>query len=151
VLHALIFDFLNFTSGRLDPSYEAIARKANVCRRTVASALQTLRSYGLLNWVRRCSESFEDGRFVLEQDTNAYAILPETQWRGYKPPIEPPAPQAGTWGEHPPLPALLDQAAAEIQRNGSHRTVVGMLGADPTDIVSAALASLGRWLPEENS
>ena len=30
VLHALIFDFLNFRSGQLDPSYAAIARKANV-------------------------------------------------------------------------------------------------------------------------
>jgi len=36
VLHALIFDFLNHRTGRLDPSYEAIARKAGVCVRTVA-------------------------------------------------------------------------------------------------------------------
>ena len=36
VLHALIFDFLNYRSGQLDPSYAAIARKANVCERTVA-------------------------------------------------------------------------------------------------------------------
>jgi hypothetical protein len=27
VLHTLIFDFLNFSTGRLDPSYAAIARK----------------------------------------------------------------------------------------------------------------------------
>ena len=33
VLHALIFDFLNYRSGRLDPSYAAIAHKANVCER----------------------------------------------------------------------------------------------------------------------
>jgi hypothetical protein len=34
VLHALIFDFLNYRTGQLDPSYEAIARKANgVCQR----------------------------------------------------------------------------------------------------------------------
>ena len=30
VLHALIFDFMNWRSGRLDPSYAAIARAANV-------------------------------------------------------------------------------------------------------------------------
>ena len=48
VLHALIFDFLNYRSGRLDPSYAAIARKANVCERTVATALKRLRSLGIL-------------------------------------------------------------------------------------------------------
>ena len=42
VLHTLIFDFLNYMSGRLDPSYAAIARKANVCQRTVATAIQKL-------------------------------------------------------------------------------------------------------------
>ena len=39
VLHALIFDFLNHRTGRLDPWYEAIARKAGVCVRAVATAL----------------------------------------------------------------------------------------------------------------
>jgi hypothetical protein len=38
VLEALLFDFLNYTSGQLDPSYAAIARKANVCVRTVIPA-----------------------------------------------------------------------------------------------------------------
>ena len=98
VLHALIFDFLNFATGRLDPSYAAIARKANVCERTVATALARLRELGILHWVRRCAESWRDGRFVLEQETNAYAVLPESQWRGYRPPAEAPAPVAGHVG-----------------------------------------------------
>jgi hypothetical protein len=38
VLHTLIFDFMNYTTGRLDPSYAAIATKAGVCARTVATA-----------------------------------------------------------------------------------------------------------------
>ena len=91
VLHALIFDFLNHRTGRLDPSYAAIAAKAGVCVRTVATALKRLRELGILNWVRRCAESWRDGRFVLEQETNAYGLLPESQWRGYRPPPEPPA------------------------------------------------------------
>jgi hypothetical protein len=33
-------------------------------------------------------------RFVLEQDTNAYAVLPGSQWRGYRPP----QPALGTLG-----------------------------------------------------
>jgi hypothetical protein len=48
VLHALVFDFLNYASGRLDPSYAAIARKANVCERTVANALTLAIELGLL-------------------------------------------------------------------------------------------------------
>ena len=48
VLHSLIFDFLNHRTGRLDPSYAAIAQKAGVCVRTVASALKRLRELGIL-------------------------------------------------------------------------------------------------------
>jgi Fur family ferric uptake transcriptional regulator len=47
---------------------------------------------GVDDWVRRCAESWHDGRFVLVQQTNAYAVPPESQWRGYRPPQEPPGP-----------------------------------------------------------
>jgi hypothetical protein len=145
VLHTLLFDFLNYTSGRLDPSYAAIARKANVCQRTVATALAKLRDLGVLNWVRRCAEGRqEDGRFMLQQETNAYAVLPETQWRGYRPPLDPPAPQPGTRGDHPPLPDVMSQAVAERQQGGSLRQVIGILDRDPTDTLAAALARLGQ-------
>ena len=151
VLHALLFDFLNYTSGQLDPSYAAIARKANVCQRTVANALNKLRARGLLNWVRRCAETRrEDGRFMLEQETNAYAVLPETQWRGYRPPLDPPAPEAGTWGDHPALPSVLAQAVAEGQEGGTLRQVIGILDSDPTDALAAALARLGRSMQASN-
>jgi hypothetical protein len=144
VLHALIFDFLNYASGRLDPSHAAIARKANVAERTVRYALARLRSLGILNWVRRCAESWRDGRFVLEQETNAYAVLPATQWCGYRPPAEPVAPASGTWGDHPPLPSLLVQAAAERQQGASLRSMIGILDADPADLLAGALARLGQ-------
>jgi hypothetical protein len=145
VLHSLLFDFLNYTSGRLDPSYAAIARKANVCQRTVATALSKLRAAGVLNWVRRCVEGRqEDGRFMLQQETNAYAVLPETQWRGYRPPLEPLAPESGTWGDHPALPDVMSQALVERQQGGSLRQVIGILDSDPTDALAAALARLGQ-------
>ncbi len=48
VLHAL--GLLNFATGRLDPSYAAIA------------TTETRN----LHWVRRCTESWRDGRFVLD-------------------------------------------------------------------------------------
>ena len=144
VLHTLIFDFLNYTSGRLDPSHAAIARAANVCERTVRNALKRLKELGILNWVRRCAESWKDGRFCLEQETNAYAVLPASQWRGYSEPPEAPPPEPGTWGDHPPLPSQLEQAITELRAGGGMRTAIGMLDADPTDILGAALARLGR-------
>ena len=144
VLHALIFDFLNHRTGRLDPSYAAIARKAGVCVRTVAAALKRLRELGILAWVRRCAETWRDGRFVLEQETNAYAVLPATQWRGYRPPQDPPGPLPGTWGEPTPMPSVLAQAALEGRHSGDLRVVVGILDADPKDRLAAALARLGR-------
>jgi hypothetical protein len=151
VLHTLIFDFLNFRSGQLDPSYAAIARKANVCERTVATAIQRLKALGILNWVRRCAESRrEDGRFVLEQETNAYAVLPASQWRGYREPPEVPPPTPGTWGDHPPLPSLLAQAAAERQAGGTMQGMIGILDSDPSDMLAMALARLGRAVQVEN-
>jgi hypothetical protein len=144
VLHALIFDFLNYRTGQLDPSHAAIARKANVCVRTVANALKRLRELGLLHWQRRCTPSWQDGRFVLEQDTNSYGLLPATQWHGYRAPPEPVAPWPDTWGATPPLPSQLDQAAEESRQGGGMRTVIGMLECDPPNSPAGVLARLGR-------
>jgi hypothetical protein len=140
VLHALIFDFLNHRTGRLDPSYAAIAAKAGVCVRTVASALQQLKALGILNWVRRCAERWADGRFVLEQETNAYAVLPESQWRGYRAPPEPPGPAPGTCGEPAPILCAVAQAALE----GDLAAKVQALSSDPKEGLAAVLARLGR-------
>jgi hypothetical protein len=134
----------------LDPSHAAIARKANVCERTVRNALRRLKDLGILNWVRRCAESWQDGRYVLEQATNAYAVLPPSQWRGYKEPPEPPPPAPGTWGDHPPLPSLLAQASAETKASGDMRTVVAILENDPQDMLARALARLGRAVQMKN-
>jgi hypothetical protein len=148
VLHALIFDFLNHRTGRLDPSYAAIAAKAGVCVRTVATALKRLRELGILNWVRRCAESWRDGRFVLEQETNAYAVLPESQWRGYRAPPEPPAsPWPDTWGEAPRMPSALVLAALEGDLAGK----VHALASDPKDGLAAALARLGQAFLARNA
>lgn len=82
VLHALVFDFLHFRTGRLDPGYDAIARKANLARSTVAVAIKRLASLGILSWERRCSPSADEaGRFRLQQETNAYTLHPEGAWQ----------------------------------------------------------------------
>ena len=151
VLHTLIFDFLNYASGRLDPSYAAIARKANVCARTVATALQKLKSLGILNWAQRSEEAWENGGFLLVQMTNAYAILPDSQWRGYRPPMEAPPPHSDSWGATPPLPCLLAQATAESVAGGGMRQVLAILGSDPADELATALARFGRTISDGNS
>lgn len=142
VLHAMLFDCLNYASGRLDPSYEGLARLACISYRSVARGLQRLRAAGVLNWVRRCTPTLQDGRFVLEQDTNAYAVLPATQWRGYAVPAPVPPPAAGTWGDHPPLPDLLTQAMQERQAGAGIRRTIDLLSVDPRDHLAVALARL---------
>ena len=147
VLHSLIFDFLNHTTGRLDPSYDAIQRATRLCRQTVATALARLKQLGIINWIRRCREDSDDcGRFVLRQETNAYAILPTSQWRDYVAWTAPEPPHPTTWGAYPPLPSLIEQAASTRQEGGSMEAIVTQLGDDPRDTVAAALASLGRAL-----
>ena len=112
--------------------------------RSVARGLQKLKAAGVLNWIRRCVENIQDGRFTLAQETNAYAVLPATQWRGYQAPPPAPPPDRGTWGDHPPLPDMLTQAADEIRGGGGRQSVLALLGGDPTDGLALALAGLGR-------
>lgn len=104
VLRVLVFDFYSYGSGRCDPSYEAIARMANVARSTAAAALKRLRDLGIINWVRRCSDSYEDGIYVLSQETNAYALVPAPQWADAADlPARAPLPDRAIWSG-PPAP-----------------------------------------------
>jgi hypothetical protein len=69
-------------------------------------------------------------------------VLPESQWRGYRPPAEPPGPAPETWGGPvPPLPSAVALAALEADLAGK---VQGALITDPGDALARALASLGR-------
>src|SRR3954447_16700371 len=145
VLSVLIFDFLDYATGRLDPSHAAIARKARMCARTVCTALQKLRAYGILNWIRRCHEEETPWGVRRRQDTNAYQIL--------SPPIiddDPPPPEPGTCGEHPPLPELLEQAA-EALIAGDRITMLTMLEADPGDELALLLAGFYRAMDEREA
>jgi len=53
VLRALITRFHNVKTGRLDPSYAAIAKAANVARSTAQEAIARLELAGLVDHVRR--------------------------------------------------------------------------------------------------
>jgi hypothetical protein len=144
VLHALLFDLLNYASGRLDPSYAKIAQKACVSVRSVARGLVNLKAAGVLDWLRRSKPSVQEGEFLLKQDTNAYAVLPVSQWHGFQDQDEAPAPQPGTWGDHPPLPDQLAQAVADRHAGDREKTVLERLADDPGDTVACAIARLFR-------
>jgi hypothetical protein len=139
-LHALLFDFMHYASGRLDPSIKAIARAANISESSAKRGLVKLKAAGVVTWLRRCAEDWIDGRFVLRQQTNAYGVLPASQWHGYAPQSAPPAPFAGTWGNHAPLPDPLTSACQEASVVAMSRA----LDSDPHDGLGAALGRLGR-------
>jgi hypothetical protein len=148
VLYALLFDFLNYASGRLDPAIDTIAKTANISPRSAARGLANLKAAGVLNWARRCiADIGEAGRIVFKQLSNAYAVLPVSQWFGHRPRPEAPPPEAGTWGDHPPLPPLIEQAATAESMAERIRT----LELDPADELAAAWASYGRALEKRNS
>jgi len=146
-LHALLFDFMHYASGRLDPSIKAIARAANISESSVKRGLAKLKAAGVVTWLRRCAEDWIDGRFVLRQLTNAYGVLPASQWRGYAPPAAAPAPFAGTWGDRPPLPDPLTSACQEA----SVAAMALALVSDPHDELAAALGRLGRAVMGANA
>jgi hypothetical protein len=146
VLESLIFDFQNYRTGRLDPSYEAIAAKTGLGRSTVAEALARLRQLGLIHWQRRCAHhtNSETGRFELKQITNAYALLPPSQWHGYEAAPEAPPPDPGTWGDHPPLPDQITQAVDDRRHGASLENALTVLEQDENDDTALALARLFR-------
>jgi hypothetical protein len=143
-LYALLFEFLNHRTGRLDPSLDAIAAKAGCCRRAVVDALARLRDLGLLAWQRRCEETRDaEGRFRLRQRTNAYGLLPPSQWRGYRQQPNPPPPSPDTLGAPECVPDPIEAAIAELI-SGQRKAAVAALEADPKDRLAIALAALGR-------
>ena len=150
VLEALIFDFLNYATGQLDPGYRAIAEAAGICERSVARGLQALKAARVLSWLRRCKQRpQDDGTFLMEQDSNAYAVLPASQWRGYTGQPEAPPPEPGTWGDHPCGMREVFEDVRAAGPEASTLTKVRLLESDPTHLLATALARLGRMVEAE--
>ena len=130
-------------TGRLDPGYRAIAAKAGCSRSAVYLALKLLRVLGVITWDQCCTRGpGEDGGFEIRQDTNAYRLLPPSEWRGYvdqTPP--PPPPDRDAWG-----------AAYRLQEDemdgwmsaDSWDEKLELLASNPDDQLSCRLAALGR-------
>jgi biotin operon repressor len=152
VLECLAFDFQNYRNGRLDPSYEGIAAKTGLSRSTVATALARLKQLGIIYWQRRSDHHWlADGIFQLRQITNAYMLLPPSQWRGVELPPEPPPPDPGTWGDHPPLPSVMEQALDERQQGASLKAALAVLEQDENDPLAAACARLFRSVEQREN
>lgn len=77
VLDVLYNRFLDYKSGRLDPSIEAIADATGYAYSAVHAALVRLRECGFVQWVRRSRETGNKGEAgpQVEQIPNAYAML----------------------------------------------------------------------------
>lgn len=143
VLYALLFDFLNHRCGRLDPCLATLAAAAGVSLATVKRALARLKAAGVVNWVRRCYATKQDSRFVLEQDSNAYAVLPWSGWRGYRAPPEAGPPDPEAWGAAPPMPAASAQAL-ELLRAGDRRGAVRLYESTADEPAAGLLDAIGR-------
>ena len=146
VLECLAFDFQNYRTGRLDPSYEGIAAKTGLSRSAVAVALRRLRLLRLIHWQQRSAHDWRDGKFQLRQITNAYMLLSPSYWRGLDAPPDAPPPDPGTWGDHPPLPDVMEQAIDDHKHGASIAGALTVLELDEHDELAASLARLGRTM-----
>jgi hypothetical protein len=143
VFYVLTHDFLNYASGRLDPSIAAIAHAASLAESTVYLALKRLKLLGLLNWTRRCREDRDEtGQFRLRQDTNAYRVLPHSEWLGYRDDAAPP-PTKDTLGYPEPVSSPIESAASMVKAQ-QPASVYRELTLDPKNELALALASFGR-------
>lgn len=97
----LFVNLVEFRTGRLDPSLETIMRMIRRSRDAVVRALQALRRYGFLDWLRRYVPTGNEGRGPqVRQTSNAYRLaLPDHARR-----------LLGLWAAPVPVP---DDAVAE--------------------------------------
>ena len=75
VLEALLWGFHNSRSGCCFPSYEAIAAKAECCRRTVAEALKALEWAGVLTWQNRITRAVVRQRDLFGRWTQRWTVI----------------------------------------------------------------------------
>ena len=109
-----------------------------------------LRDLGLLAWQRRCEEDRDaEGRFRLRQRTNAYGLLPTSQWKGYRD-TDPPPPDPAMLGAPERVPDPIEAAVAELT-GGHYRAALAALEAAPRDALARALAAFGRLVHEREA
>ena len=148
VLEALLFDFLRYATGELQPSIATVAQKAGMSVSSVRRGLDKLRAVGVLDWVRRKASALIDGCILWFQKSNAYHVRPVEQWQGYKPAPETPSPHPATWGATPPMPSGLVRAIEMARQGEPVRNLFSALEEDPADPLQIALAKYRRAMEE---
>lgn len=92
VLRALLFQFLDPKTGRLDPSLDTLARHTGHCKATIVAALKRLRAAGFVTWAQRVALVRIGGEMRPQQVTNGYRIgtgnapagFMPSGWRAYE-------------------------------------------------------------------
>lgn len=140
--HAILFDLIDRPTGQLEPERAEIARAACISIRSVDRGLAKLKAAGVLNWIRQCAESIEDGIYRLKQKASAYFVLPVTQWLGFRRPADVPPPYPEAWGRTPPLPCPIEMAEMVHAEGGSMAAKLDALACDPRDELANDLARL---------
>ncbi|AMW35723.1 hypothetical protein AY555_10105 (plasmid) [Haematospirillum jordaniae] len=75
-------EMINWETGELTCSYKTLGEKAGYGQTTVYKALKFLREQGIIFAVNRCiKRTFDNGRFLLKQVSNAYAFLSPARWQ----------------------------------------------------------------------
>jgi hypothetical protein len=125
VYEALI-SFLNYTTGQLDPSIDAIAERSGYSPRHVVTALKVLRELRVIVRIRRYEEYRDDsGRHHLRQIRNAYSSTAFAVARLHGP-VAAPA-RAGNLGR-PPTVTERPGRGGGCDRPGSRRRRPGCPG-----------------------
>lgn len=74
VLEALLRNFLDFKTGKLDPALTGLMKVTALSKNAVVDALKRLKEHGFLNWIRRSEKTTNVGEAgpQRQQATNAY-------------------------------------------------------------------------------
>jgi hypothetical protein len=131
VLDALLWGFHNAKDGRCDPSYEAIAKRADCARSTVSLAIKALELAGVLSWVNRIIRERDH-----ERDLFGHWV---TRWRITR------TSNAYLFRDPQPGASLPNSSKSEIRSGTPIPESISTL-LNPDDPLERALLRLGRSL-----
>lgn len=138
VFEALLWGFHNSKDGRCFPSYDAIAAKAQCCRRTVCDAIRALEAADVLTWVNRIAREL-----VREADIFGHWVQ---RWRIVR--------RSNAYLFRDPLPCAEGRGASKCKNpSGTLNPEISLplvpcptTKLDPNNALERALIGLGRAL-----
>jgi hypothetical protein len=94
-VHALLFDFINYRTGALYPSWAAIAEAACISESSVGRGLAKLKESGVLDWLRRAVPMVTEGGGVRYRTLTTCALPPTGRATSPLPRLRRPTRRAG--------------------------------------------------------